>query len=484
MLTCSQQLFVGVRCSARAHCSLPTAHCCYAHRYDWGWDICLLLGSILSATDPVAVVAVLKTLGAPKRLASLIEGESLLNDGSAFVLFLIFKDMAKGVSQSGGDIVLTFAQLSLGGPAIGLAAAWASYGVLHFVCTFPWAWRCVAPLAVASTAACCASFESLTGLSGLAWLGTDNDPLVEITGVVVVVFGLFFISELTFHVSSVLAVVVFGLFFAKEGKYALSREVHHVGHAIWAQIGHISNTVIFGISGLIFYDEVFNAESVYKDATNWWLLLLNFVMLHVVRFIVLAACFPLLRRMGYGLKWREVAIMWFGGLRGAVGLALGLLVQQDQGTGTHQVRDWWLGRVLWGSVCLCWLVGQTMGAWLTRMGMRVCFVWQIDPVDVRRINFHVAGIVCLTLLINGSLSGAFYKWVKPYPPTSSFKIRLFKKALEVLQLEQNEEVHELKVRVLPAMLPSPNHSVCWLAFFTSTPLYSHACVRAYVRRLY
>ena len=105
------------------------------YRYNWGWDICLLLGSILSATDPVAVVAVLKTLGAPKKLASLVEGESLLNDGSAFVLFLIFKTGAKGIDQSVGDIISTFAQLSLGGPAFGLLCAWVAYILLHFVCT-------------------------------------------------------------------------------------------------------------------------------------------------------------------------------------------------------------------------------------------------------------------------------------------------------------------------------------------------------------
>ena len=55
----------------------------YAHADGWGWAPAFLLGSILSATDPVAVVAVLHTLGAPDKLSHLIEGESLLNDGSA-----------------------------------------------------------------------------------------------------------------------------------------------------------------------------------------------------------------------------------------------------------------------------------------------------------------------------------------------------------------------------------------------------------------
>ena len=55
--------------------------------YDWGWGSSLMLGSILSATDPVAVVALLKEVGASKRLGHIIEGESLVNDGTAIVVF-------------------------------------------------------------------------------------------------------------------------------------------------------------------------------------------------------------------------------------------------------------------------------------------------------------------------------------------------------------------------------------------------------------
>ena len=51
-----------------------------------------MFGALISATDPVAVVALLKEVGASKRLGTVIEGESLLNDGTAFVLFLIFKE--------------------------------------------------------------------------------------------------------------------------------------------------------------------------------------------------------------------------------------------------------------------------------------------------------------------------------------------------------------------------------------------------------
>jgi len=63
---------------------------------DFTWNAAMLFGSIISATDPVAVVALLKELGASKRLATLIEGESILNDGTAMVVFLVILDVAKG----------------------------------------------------------------------------------------------------------------------------------------------------------------------------------------------------------------------------------------------------------------------------------------------------------------------------------------------------------------------------------------------------
>ena len=55
--------------------------------YEWPWDICLMFGAMMSATDPVAVVALLKELGVSARLGTLIEGESLLNDGTSIVVF-------------------------------------------------------------------------------------------------------------------------------------------------------------------------------------------------------------------------------------------------------------------------------------------------------------------------------------------------------------------------------------------------------------
>jgi NhaP-type Na+/H+ or K+/H+ antiporter len=70
------------------------------------WEASLMYGSIICATDPVAVVALLKELGASKRLATMIEGESLLNDGTAMVVFLVLLDLVKGKPLIWGNVLL------------------------------------------------------------------------------------------------------------------------------------------------------------------------------------------------------------------------------------------------------------------------------------------------------------------------------------------------------------------------------------------
>lgn len=93
----------------------------------FSWEASLMYGSIISATDPVAVVSLLNTLGASKRITTMIEGESLLNDGTAMVLFLILLQVVESMTPdsgvatlSGGDMFIKFIRLSGGGVVLGL----------------------------------------------------------------------------------------------------------------------------------------------------------------------------------------------------------------------------------------------------------------------------------------------------------------------------------------------------------------------------
>lgn len=87
---------------------------------DISWYEAMTLGCVLSATDPVAVVALLKQLGASVRFNTLIEGESLLNDGTAMVFFMLFLDMVKGKASTTTDVIVSFVRIGLGGPLLGI----------------------------------------------------------------------------------------------------------------------------------------------------------------------------------------------------------------------------------------------------------------------------------------------------------------------------------------------------------------------------
>lgn len=102
----------------------------YVLPYEWGWNLAMTFGSILSATDPVAVAALLEEVGAPPRLKVHIGGEALLNDGAAIVFFTIFAERyfnELGKEEFGEEVDWArgfelFFRMSLGGVAIGLAS--------------------------------------------------------------------------------------------------------------------------------------------------------------------------------------------------------------------------------------------------------------------------------------------------------------------------------------------------------------------------
>ena len=87
---------------------------------EFTFEAAVMFGALISATDPVAVVSVLKELGASRTLTTLIEGESLVNDGTAFVMFSVTYELVKGEKLEAGNVLHKFFRLSFGGPAIGI----------------------------------------------------------------------------------------------------------------------------------------------------------------------------------------------------------------------------------------------------------------------------------------------------------------------------------------------------------------------------
>ena len=327
----------------------------YSH---WDLSQVLLMASILCATDPVAVVAALKELGAPATLSTLIEGESLLNDGSAFVLFLVFKDLAGGKEFEFFPVLGQFLQLVLGGIA---------FGVLMSVLVFFW-------LKI-----------------------IYNHPLIEIPVILMGVYATFYVAEDLLHVSGVLATVMFGFMMSNRFKYTLSPAVMEMNEAVWTQLAHVSESIIFIMGGVIVHDKIINSD-ISGDYRHWLWLILLYILLNVVRASMVTILQPLLVRLGYGFSFKQGAVLTYGGLRGAVSLILGLIVEADP---------------------------------------------LVDP-DVRAlINFHVAGIVFGTLFINGWTTPFIYNWLRLYPP-DRFQRAILRKTIEYLEEYASHEWADLK----------------------------------------
>lgn len=244
------------------------------------WGLAFMFGSVISATDPVAVVALLKDLGASKKLGTLIEGESLLNDGTAIVLFMVFfLGLSGGESANNGFV--EFLRVAFGGVGVGLIVGWIV----------------------------------------LRWLkGVFNDAMVEISVVVAAAYITFYVAEHFFHVSGVLALVALGLLVGGLGRSSISPQVEHFMHEFWELAGFIANCLIFLIVGIVV------AQRTQFSANDFLVLGIVYVGIHVVRAIVMTVSYPFMKNAGYGLPVKDAIVVWYGALRGAIGLALALMV--------------------------------------------------------------------------------------------------------------------------------------------------------------
>ncbi len=160
----------------------------------------MALGCVLSATDPVAVVALLKELGASVQFNVLVEGESLLNDGTAMVFFMLFMSLVKGESTTAFHVLTNFVRVSLGGPLLGI--------VIGFIVSF-WMKKII------------------------------RDTVLSVNITFIGAFLCFYIAEFTWiKVSGILSIVALGLFFSAVGKRKIYPESEHALHTVWASIQH------------------------------------------------------------------------------------------------------------------------------------------------------------------------------------------------------------------------------------------------------
>ena len=390
----------------------------------------LLLGGMLAATDPVAVCAVLNDLGCPDKLNFMIAGESLLNDGTAVVAFLVMQSVAGGCDTSAAKVMISLIQLAGGGVLWGMFMSAMAYNFI----------------------------KSL------------RDPNIEITTLVFCTMTCFWLAENVLMVSGVLGTVVFGVQTARTSFLAMDEHTHHANHAFWGEVGYVATSFIFILAGVKSRDKIasfldnfaedfdvehrgelcmaYNPDCTDETATddypcssnlgemecishhvclwkghgdittctpetcclagevdddNFHLgnqLALNVVLWVILTFIrafVVLTLSPILKNIGYGLTVKEACVMVWGGLRGAVSLSLALLID-----GNHLIGD-----------------------------------------RAREMIFlQTTGIVTLTLIINGTTSGMVYKWLEVYPP-NPFRPVLATQGLRNLQIEMDKFIGKL-----------------------------------------
>lgn len=280
----------------------------------WGahldFKVALLFGTLVAATDPDAVVALIRSLGVPKRLQVLLEGESLLNDGTVIVLFSIML----GVNLTGDFDLLTsladFFSIAGGGLAAGFVMGWLLSQVISRI----------------------------------------DDHLLETALTSVLAYGAYLFGE-SIGVSGVMAVVAAGLVNGNIGARGMSPTTRIVVFNFWEYAAFLATTFIFLIIGL--------QIDVDMLLVNWQPILWAITAVLLARFVVVYGLRLVTKAVP--LKWRH--LLFWGGLRGALAPALALSLPEFFGELRTELQAMVFGVVLFNLL----VQGATLGPLVRRL---------------------------------------------------------------------------------------------------------------------
>jgi CPA1 family monovalent cation:H+ antiporter len=240
------------------------------------WQYALIFGALIAATDPIAVVAMLRTLGAPRRLSVLMEGESLLNDGTGIVFFTLSLAVIGGEQVSAGGLVLQFIEIVGLGGILGIAIGVTVSKVIQHV----------------------------------------NDPMIEITLTTIAAYGSFILAE-HFHSSGVISTVAAGMLCGNYGaRTGMSAATRAAVETFWEYVVFALNSIIFLLIGF----EI-DIRSLLSHVP---MILVAYAVVMLARTVVVGVMTAVLHRTRERFPYVWSVVLVWGGLRGALPMVLAL----------------------------------------------------------------------------------------------------------------------------------------------------------------
>lgn len=245
------------------------------------WKLGMTFGAIVAATDPVAVTSVFRDLRAPPRLATLIEGESLLNDGTGVVLFSLVVAYVVGSQTSPIAMSGEFVVVAGGGLVVGLCVGWVVAMIIQRL----------------------------------------DEPMIEIALTMIAAYGAFVLAEAV-GASGVLATVAAGVMCGRHGRdQGMSAASRAATETFWLYVAFALNSIVFLLLGFEFDARRF--LSLWPEA------IVAFAAMVVARAVIVAALMLIQRRTREAMPRRWGLIAVWGGLRGALSMVLALALPSN-----------------------------------------------------------------------------------------------------------------------------------------------------------
>ncbi|MDR0992961.1 MAG: cation:proton antiporter [Verrucomicrobiota bacterium] len=303
------------------------------------FNAAMLFGALISTTDPVAVIALFNELGAPKRLTMLVDGESLFNDATAIVLFdivaaivagsLLLADPMEAWSLSTlmsipGNFLMVFA----GGGVIGALVGWVMMQLVRF---------------------------------------SHHDPLIEIGLTTVVAYAVFTLANYYLHFSGVMAACAAGMVVNACAQRQLSVDTRRYLKQFWGFAAFLANSMIFLMLGLT---ESFLVNSIGRLYHVFAAIVVGILAILLSRALILllaCACYNPFVKQASKITFPMQVVMWWGGLRGALPIALAVSIPAAYVTTGERTL---IIQITLGIILFTLLIqGTTIRAVMRRFGM-------------------------------------------------------------------------------------------------------------------